>query len=124
MSAARVAGLLAIAALACGAAAAQGGAPADGGAVCRSFCDADAQTCRKDADRRVDEEHRVLLPLLSGGVGGAYGGSYDFSAEKRELADKRESEERFQASRTCGQARQACRQKCTPAPAPAASAPT
>ena len=121
MSAVRLGLLLAAGALCCGAAAAQGGTASDAGAVCRSFCDVDAKQCRKEADQQVDREHHALLPIVPAGNGGGYGGSYDFSAEKRELADKREDDERSKGSRACRDARQACRQKCA-APAPAASA--
>jgi len=101
--------------LACGAAAAQ-----DAGAVCRSFCDVDARQCRKDADQDVTNEHRAWLPIGNGGNPAATG-SWDFGDEKVRLAQRREADERFKGSQACGQARQACRQKCAP-PAPAASA--
>ena len=101
---------------ACGAASAQ-----DDGAVCRSFCDVDAKQCRKTSDQEVDKEHHPWLPLVTPGVPGAYG-SWDFGNEKAVLADKRETDERFKGSQACGDARQACRQKCA-APAAAASAP-
>jgi hypothetical protein len=116
----RFAPAFAAAALWCGAAVAQGGSAPDAGAVCRGFCDVDAQQCRKDADLQVDREHHLLLPV--GPTGGGPSGSYDFSAEKRELAGRREDDERSKGSRACGDARQACRQKCMPSPA--ASAPS
>ena len=113
--------LVAAAALLGGAAFAQGPAARDDGAVCRSFCDVDAKQCRKTSDQEVDKEHHPWLPLVTPGVPGAYG-SWDFGNEKAVLADKRETDERFKGSQACGDARQACRQKCA-APAAAASAP-
>lgn len=120
MKALAIALVLAAGGFAAGQVLAQGDSAADGGAVCRSFCDVDSQKCRKESDRKIDEEHHVLLPVVP--AGGGYGGSYDFAAEKRELASRREGDERLQGSRACAEARQACRQKCVaPVAAPAAS---
>jgi len=85
-----------------GSAWAQGGGAGDTGAMCRSFCDADAGKCRKDA-------------------------AFDASVEADPLVDfrPRADKDRFKRSQQCSQARLACRQKCV-APAAAgdgASAP-
>ena len=100
-----------------GAAFAQGGTAADNGAMCRSFCDADAKTCRKDA---TDDASNEVDPLLD--FRGPRADKDDFTLEKHEQAVRAAGHDRFTASQKCSQARMACHQRCAPAAPAAASA--
>ena len=100
------------AALACGVAAADGGGTTDGGAMCRSFCDADAKACRKDAAEDASNEVDPLLDFR-----GPRADKNDFTVEKREQALRSADRDRFSRSQQCSQTRLACRQRCAPAPA-------
>ena len=105
--------LLAAAALLCGAAGAQGGDAPDGGAMCRSFCDADAGKCRRDAAFDASVEADPLVDFRP------RADKDDFSSEKYDQAQRAADKGRFERSRKCSETRMACRQKCA---APAASA--
>jgi len=100
--------LLAVtAALLCGAASAQ-----DAGTMCRSFCDADARQCREPVRSAGWVAADALIHLQ---------GSWSPAPDKREQAAGEADQDRRAHAQQCGDARQACRQKCsTPA---AASAP-
>ena len=107
------AGLLAAAALLLGGSAwAQGASAADTGAMCRSFCDADAGRCRKDAafDASVEADPLVDFRLRAD--------KDDFSSQKLDQAQRAADKDRFKRSQQCSEARLACRQKCV---APAAA---
>ena len=110
--------LIAVAALLGGAAWAQGGTPSDG-AICRSFCDADARQCRKDAAEKIEDGRNGNLPMIIGQR--VPSDSYDFTAEKRAQADQSDHRERATLSQRCSDQRFSCRRQCAPA-APAASA--
>ena len=111
--------LIALAALLGGAAWAQGGTPADGGAMCRSFCDADARQCRKDAAERVDDARHGELPMIV--TQSTPSDSYDFTAEKRALADRSDKRDLATLSQHCGDQRLNCRRQCAPATMAASS---
>jgi len=111
--------LIALAALLAGAACAQGNPP-DAGAMCRSFCDADAKACRAAAADRIEDARYGRWPLITNQ--GAPSGSYDFTAEKREQAERSDNRERAALSQHCSDQRFSCRRQCAPA-SPAASAP-
>jgi hypothetical protein len=112
--------LIAFAALLCGAAWGQGGTPADPGAICRSFCDADANQCRKSAAASVDNARHGGLPMIMGQS--VPSDSYDFTGEKRQQADRSDDRDRAALSQHCSDQRFDCRRKCTPAPAAASAA--
>ncbi|HEY9026040.1 MAG TPA: hypothetical protein VIP05_17210 [Burkholderiaceae bacterium] len=82
------------AALLCGGACAQ-----DSRAVCLSFCDADAKTCREPPKSPAWTAAEAVLSL--------HGGVQAAPASDRE-------KERQVRSQRCGDARQACRRKCAP----------
>jgi len=113
------AALFALATLLCGAAWAQGGTPADTGAVCRSFCDADAGRCRKDAAFDASVEADPLVDFRP------RADKDDYSSEKYDQARRAADKDRFTRSQKCGATRLACRQKCMapPAAGDGASAP-
>jgi len=113
------AALFALATLLCGAAWAQGGTPADTGAVCRSFCDADAGRCRKDAAFDASVEADPLVDFRP------RADKDDFSSEKYDQAQRAADKDRFTRSQKCSATRLACRQKCVapPAAGDGASAP-
>ena len=103
------------AALLAGAAGAQGGSAPDDGAVCRSFCDADAGKCRKDAAFDASVEADPLVDFRP------RADKDDFSSEKYDQAQRAADKGRLKRSQKCSETRMACRQRCA-APA-AASAP-
>jgi len=105
--------LVAAAALLCGAAGAQGGGAPDTGAMCRSFCDADAGKCRKDAAFDASVEADPLVDFRP------RADKDDFSTEKYDQAQRAAGKDRLRNSRQCSETRLACRQKCA---APVASA--
>ncbi len=112
--------LIAAAALLCGTAWAQGGTPADTGAMCRSFCDADANACRKDVAFRASSEADPLVALPQQ----QRADKDDMSEQRqREQAQRSADKDRYAGTQGCAQTRLACRQKCdAPAAAAAASA--
>jgi hypothetical protein len=94
--------------LLCGAASAQ-----DSATLCRSFCDADARECRVGAHPDAWAAVDALIHLR--GSATALPGEHEQAAND---ADK----DRQARSQRCGDARQACRQKCAAsAAAPAAA---
>jgi len=101
--------LLAVAvALLCGAASAQ-----DAAALCRSFCDADARECREPARSAGWVAADALIHLH---------GSASVAPDKHEQAADDADRDRRAHSQQCGDARLACRQKCSArAAAPAAA---
>ena len=107
--------LAATAAVLAGAAGAQGVSAPDDGAVCRSFCDADAGKCRKDAAFDASVEADPLVDFRP------RADKDDFSSEKYDQAQRAADNGRFKRSQKCSETRLACRRKCA-APA-AASAP-
>ena len=100
--------LIAAAVLLCGTASAQ-----DAGAVCRSFCDADARQCREPARSAGWVAADALIHLH---------GSASVAPDKHEQAADDADRDRRAHSQQCGDARQACRQKCGAPSAAAASA--
>ena len=110
--------VLAAAGLACDLASAQGGPARDDGAMCRSFCDADAKACRKDAAADASNEVDPLLDFR-----GPRADKDDFTMEKRDQALRAADRDRFSGSQKCGDARLACRQRCAGPAAASASAP-
>ena len=109
--------LVAAAALLAGAASAQGGSAPDEGAVCRSFCDADAGKCRKDAAFDASVEADPLVDFRP------RADKDDFSSEKLEQAQRSADKDRFKRSQICSETRLACRQRCAAAAtAPASTA--
>jgi hypothetical protein len=111
--------LIALAALLAGAACAQG-TPPDAGAMCRSFCDADAKECRKAAAEKIEDARHGELPMIMSQSSPS--DSYDFTAEKREQAERSDHRERASLSQHCSDQRFSCRRLCAPA-SPAVSAP-
>jgi hypothetical protein len=100
--------LIAAAVLLCGTASAQ-----DAGAVCRSFCDADARECREPARSAGWVAADALIHLH---------GSASVAPDKHEQAADDADRDRRAHSQQCGDARLACRQKCSArAAAPAAA---
>lgn len=111
------AGLVAAAALLlAGAAWAQGGSAPDTGAMCRSFCDADAGKCRKDAAFDASVEADPLVDFTP------RADKDDFRGEKHDQAQKAADKGRLERSRKCSETRMACRQKCVAAAAASAEA--
>ncbi len=99
------------AALLCGAAAAQ-----DSATLCRSFCDSDAHECRAPTRSAGWVAADTLFHLRGGGA--------TVTPDKHEQAADDADRDSRARSKQCGDARQACRQKCAePAPAPAAALP-
>ena len=102
--------LIAFAALACGAASAQ----QDAGSVCRSFCDTDAKQCRDGTAHPQAWSAASRLLFLHGAPAA--------SPDKHEQARSDADRDRSAQLQQCGDARQACRQKCSvPAAAPIAA---
>jgi hypothetical protein len=86
----------------------------DSGAMCRSFCDADAKQCREGDHPVAWGVADTLLHLH---------GSPSVSPDKHEQAADDNHKEHLAQEHQCGDARQACRRKCTaPVAASAASA--
>ena len=96
--------------LLCGAAAAQ-----DSGTLCRSFCDADANTCRKSA------EHDAWVQRAEPPADLAPPDPWN-AAARSERIDRAVDKDKTAHSLQCSDTRQACRQKCVASAAPAASA--
>lgn len=94
------------------------GTAPDDGALCRSFCDADANRCRKDAASDAAVEADPLVEVR----GAQRADRDDGSAQKYEQAVKAAGKDRDTRSRQCGDTRMACRQKCTAAAGAASSA--
>ena len=110
--------VVAAALLLAGAAWAQGGSAIETGAMCRSFCDADAGKCRKDAAFDASVEADPLVDFRP------RADKDDFSSQKYDQAQRAADKDRFKRSQKCSEARLACRQKCVaPAAVDAASAP-
>ena len=110
------ASLIAAAALLCGSAVAQPAPAQDGGAMCRSFCDADANKCRRDAQFDASVEADPLVDFH-----GPRADKDDFSAQKYQQAVRSADKDRFAQSQKCSEARMVCRQKCSVPAATAAS---
>ncbi len=90
-----------------GAAAAQ-----DSGALCRSFCDADANKCRKSV------EHDAWVQQVEPPIDLAPPDPWN-AAERNDRVARAIDKDKTAHSLLCSDTRQACRQKCV---APAASA--
>lgn len=119
MAALRRAALALAAALAAGHAGAQ-----DAGALCRSFCDADAKTCRAEAKDRAEVEVSPLDPNDFNVHAHPQPPRDDFSDEKKRTAVQAADKDRFTASQKCTAAKMQCVQHCgAPTAPPAASAP-
>jgi len=95
-----------------------GSAP-DDGAMCRSFCDADANKCRKEAAQDASVEADPLVEVRSA----PRADKDDGSAQRYDQAVKAAARDRYARSQQCGGTRLACRQRCAaPAAAPASAA--
>ena len=94
------------------------GTAPDDGAMCRSFCDADASKCRKEAAEDASVEADPLVEVRSA----QRADKDDGSAQKYDQAVKAADKDRYTRSRRCNETRMACRQKCTAPAAAAASA--
>ena len=92
----------------------------DVGAMCRSFCDADASHCRKDAQEAAAAATTPAFGIFTAQSPSA---SYDFTPERHEQVLLGAERDRRARSRQCGETRLACRQKCVaPSPASASAA--